>query len=651
MQFKSENENSPYFSNSIIKKLHEQIKPEIINTEVYRKLLTDLILKGESGDFPAIKFAVIANGNSENLVLETLAGQLYYSVKSIKKTINQSINEFKSSAEILAWGYEIRLKNQKSVIVNCNISKLNPEKLIAVWTAIKLSNLESIQGLEYFCSQSPEAWELSCKNIADSHLTSFHFSGINYLSDVTAPMWKLFWDTMQSSKIQHLDMRFVQLSQEQLSTGFWNTLCNGIRGSKIKSISFERMSLDKLNYEQWRTLYDALCSVEIQFINLTCNHLCSSNFETEEQVRINSLIGNIISIPSLKQLIWLEDHFEFLDSNLWLSFCEQLENSQLEHLEICVCWDKSLTHDSWINFIDSLKKMKLKTLVIKHHSSDELSSPIIKALSDMISESSLESFSCIHYFKPLSLTPENWQVLARAFKKKSIKTFNWGSIDSSMTNLDGFSNFILNTDINSLNLSSHYLNNLFAESWIKLSDLVKKSHVSTLDITKNYLVASDLKNWEIFCDMIENSSIRTLHLDTVDFNNLKLDYIKLFCKAIRLGNVETLVLDIHHNFWYMKAEYLMMIFDAINRSKITKLDINDFIDDLPPSKKEIVLNTLRIVENKANYKNTLFGSCIYTLFGQCNAKVTDAGISFNYGGNLFEEELDSEFKDGLKKFS
>ncbi len=141
MQIKSENQNSPYFSKAIIKKLHEQIKPEIINTEAYRKLLTDLLLKGESSDFPLITFELIAKAYSENLIKETLAGQLYYSLKSIKKTINHSFDEFNTTAKILAWGYEIRLKNKKSANVNCNLSKLNPEKLIAVWTAIKLSNL------------------------------------------------------------------------------------------------------------------------------------------------------------------------------------------------------------------------------------------------------------------------------------------------------------------------------------------------------------------------------------------------------------------------------------------------------------------------------------------------------------------------------
>ncbi len=463
-------------------------------------------------------------------------------------------------------------------------------------------------------------------------------------------MWKLFWDSIQLSNIQHLDMFCVHLSKDQLSNGFWDTLCHGIKGSKIKSISFERMSLNLLNYEQWSKLYDALCAVEIQYINLTCPHLDSSKLEIEVQ-RISSPISKIISIPSLKHLVWLEDHIGFLDSNLWQSFCEQLENNQLEHLEICVSSNNSLSQDSWINFIDSLKKMKLKTLLIKHHSSNELSSPVIKSLSDMISESSLESFSCIHFCKPLSLTSENWQELGNAFKKKSIKKFDFGFINLSTTNLDGFYNFILNTDIDFLNLSSHFLNNLSLESWIKLSDLVKKSQISTLDITTNYLVACNLEKWEIICDMIENSSIRTLHLDTDDFHILKQDHIKLFCKAIRLGNVETLVLDIHHKFWDIKTEYLIMILDAINRSKINNLDINQSIDHIPPSKEEIVLNTLRIVENKAAYKNTLFGSCIYTLFGQCNAQVTDAGISYNYDGKQFEEELDSVFKDELKKFS
>ncbi len=653
MRLKSENQTSPYFSNKVIQKLHKLLDPEMLEEsqlEAYYDLLVNLIVKGKSVNFPDITIPILKGNKSEDLVKITLLGHFYYSFKFIFKLYNEKLNLTLKTGHtppfILLWGYDLILKNKKEVIVNCNISKLNFEQLTALWTVIKLSKIESIKGLKRFRNLSPEAWEILCSNIAESNLLAFHFSETDGLFNIPPIMWKLFWDKISLSNISHFTMPFVKYPRDHIHPSFWDTLWTGIKKSKIKTLSLDGI-FNNLGEEQWINFYEALRTIEIEFLDITKNYLSDD---------ICYWIGKIINIPSLKHLRWLNVDFQAISSDSWLSLCQSLSNSRLEHLEISIskgCFDNEkdcLPVASWITFIEALKKLKLKSLIIKHHSANELSSPVVQTLAEMISESSLESFSCIHSFHSLKFSSEDWRVLGEAIKKRGIKSFDFGRIEFLNDNFSKYSNFVSNSGMDSFNLSAHNLNQCPLELWTKLSNLIKKAAISTLNIIGNNLAEMELEKWQIFCDMVENGSIRTLYLDTISFNRLNLtqDHVDLFSKAIQFSQLETLVLDIHENFVSLPFYHMKSIFYAINRSKIIDLNLKNLPEK--PFGLGLMLDTLRIIENKANYKNTLFGSCIYTLFGRCNAQLTETGISYTHDGNQQEVELDDACIDNLKRF-
>jgi hypothetical protein len=82
------------------------------------------------------------------------------------------LNYLISIPAILAWGYSLKLNNQKSLVFKfLNFYLFNSKTLTAFWAAIKFAQIESLKGMQCFEDLSPELLEFSCGTISDSHLT------------------------------------------------------------------------------------------------------------------------------------------------------------------------------------------------------------------------------------------------------------------------------------------------------------------------------------------------------------------------------------------------------------------------------------------------------------------------------------------------
>jgi hypothetical protein len=648
---KLEKPNSLYMD--IILRLRKQIQPEMLDNEDYHNILVDLILNGKSQACPENVLDIIANGQASNVVKKALYKEIYNSWKTINKSDSSPIaSQWKSNLEILAWAYEVKSKNQKTATLDCCLDQLEIKKLAAFWEAIKFSEIQSLRGMVRFGRQSPEAWIISCNKMAESQLTSFTFSEA-YCENVSLEMWRLFWRSIELSKIEHLNLDQVQ----KTSPEFWEIMC-GMAKSNLKSLSLRGMGLSELSRAQWLKLYQVLPQIDVQSLDLSYNffygvvpHYYHADFQ-DNNSNSYDVICKIISLPSLKELTIEGDNFERILSDSWLSLCNAIAKSNLQHLKLTISSDGELKDSAWINFIDSLKSLRLVSLEVAYHSARELSSEILKAFCEMLENSSIETVSMKCTYGYLSLVPEDWQMLGSAVKMRNIKLFNFGKIElTDSNNLLSFFDGLLISGIDGLCLPGNLLIELSSDAWKKMSVLIKKANISLLDLRDNYLVYC--QKWKAFCDMIVSSQIKTLYFNATDFQLVTDDNLSYFCDKIKNSQLETLELECNSNrVWQeMKLTHLKMLFDAINRSKISWLRLCLDEHEISKEKFAIVSNTLRIVENKAKCKNTLLGLCVSTLFGRYNAQLTEASVTYEDNGQKWEVDSSKVDMEVLRKFT
>jgi hypothetical protein len=560
--------------NPIVRKLHQQLSQEI-SAQSYLNLLAELILT-----LPPETLQSLSETQSENLVKATLLRQLYNAWKdTFPETILGTLSPIHSLVEILAWGFDLKLNKHKSLSLHSEIlNNLTNKQSTALWIAIKLSGVKSIK-IDAVGNLSPEAWGISRKGIIESDLRAIYFSGYGEL------------------------LKFDD---------FWHTLFDVLKKSKIRSLGLQDMQLNRLNPELWFSLFETLSLIEIKSLDLTRSML-SSHVD---------LLGSIICIPSLRHLSWLSDSLELLPPNKWQYLSMVLGVSLLKRVEISLSSQRALHQNGWLTFLKSLKTLQLKTLSITHSNADELTPKVIKTLATMISENSLASFSCTHTYGKLSLSIKVWALLAKVFKEKNIQVGHWGSIDlSNPENFAGFFSFVLTSGMKSLDLSHFYLSNYSSLEWNNISKLIQTAPISHLDLRDNYLCGMNADKWKICCELFKADSMNHL---SIDIYPMYQNNVADLCVAIQSSKLKIMDLYIHDSFWEMKFELIKGIFDAISKSGLSELNINNH----PSSsrKGELISNTLRIIENKAKYTFWELGSL--TLFGR--KQLTDEGIRFQH---------------------
>jgi hypothetical protein len=290
-----------------------------------------------------------------------------------------------------------------------------------------------------------------------------------------------------------------------------------------------------------------------------------------------------------------------------------------------------------------------------------LTHPVLEKFSEMLEDSQLESVIIHHSYKTLSLQRDDWTMLGSAFQKRGIKTFNFGCLDLSNDNLSYLFEGLCIAGTETLTMQNNYLKQLSPGLWIKFTDSMKNVPILTLDIRQDDSITENSQSWQGFCHMIEKSGIRKLYCDINNYHSLTREQVTLFCNAIRHSRLETLVLDYNWSLSIMEIGNFKMLFNAINRSSIiclpnlsefsfTQAGINDVITTHLPEKKQIISNTLRIINNRSKCKG-LLGLCVATLFNRYNAQLTDTKlVLFKDEDPIFEADLLNTEIDVLKQF-
>jgi len=640
---------------------HLEVIKSSVDIDCYLSMLCDLILQCKTditSAYPSISENIVqisqykdVNNMFDPMVQDIFMHDLYRTWKRQNKEIPDISHKIQSCATILAWGYGLKCNGTKSIkVYDLDWHKFSPVYLKALWVAIEKSGLESLVGIKCFDHQSPDAWRISCQGLANSHLTSIDFDGRHYLTDISIEMWQLFWDAIKASSITHLDLSFMQVTRPASFPALWVIMCDGLKESKVRSLSLVGMGLDKLNRNQWSQLYVALAHMNIQFLNLSCNHLYgSSSVVVHPEASSWDIICRILSLSSLTHLRIRDDYFNRMTLDELTLFCRAISQSHLDKLDLEISDNDRLPQEHWLMFIAALRPLNLTSLTISHYAPSELSSEIISAFCEMIENSSLNEFALTHLYGLLSLSYADWKRIGNAFQQRAIKSFDFGSIKFTDENVLGLTEGLLGSGIDALHMQRSDPKELSPASWQTLSAFIKKAHIKTLDLSQGYPMRYAPESWRQFCDFIVQSEIMTLYFDVHFDLTHPLEMIQQFCDAIKNSRLKTLELDFYrcHN---MELRLLSMIFDAINKSGITEL--LGVYGSSSQSRQDMMSNTLRIVNNRAKYKNTLFGLCATTLFQKYHAELTLQGI--RYGADVDHQQKD-ELGEGpralLQKFS
>lgn len=644
MYSRSDNEKKgeqPHFLHKrIINKLHEQIQLEKLDIESYHTILSDLILSGKSEKYPENLLDSLSNGLAVDRVRvkEALYEALCCSWKDHNEPYSPTAGHSKSIPEILAWGYEVRSKKQKTTnLFSCDLSLFKIKKLTAFWESVKFSQLQSIKtGLNGFGKQSLEAWTISCKNIAQSQLISLTvYSRLSHLSTkVSAEMWTLFWSALELSNIEDLYLNFAELDSLFIPDQLWDILCEGLgKLKKLKSLGLVDMKLRELGRKQWDKLYQALKLINIESLDLSDNHLYEVISNDSQSF---GLLCKIIKLPFLKVLTIFGDNFERIPRRKWHSVCQALADKTLDELKIELSFDNDAPQMHWLDFINALKKIPLKSLKIIHHSSNELSSVVVKAFCLMIEGSTtLKTLILKHHNGLLSLSAEDWCMLGEALKRRGIKSFNFGGIGLSGNKLSEFLAGLELSGIDALHLQNSCFHQLSPNAINLLSNFIKKVGISLFDLRGSYFVYQPLSVWKAFCELIVTSQIKILSFSIRNYHQLTPEQLKLFCDALKTSQLETLKLDLNHSYFRKTMEFskFRTLLNAINESRIVSLPYPLNYEGISRERFELLYQTLQIIENRAKYKKPLSELCAAAFFGRypnAQLKKTETGTVLIY---------------------
>jgi hypothetical protein len=625
----------------------EKLKLKCHDADIYHLFLSDLILKNSISLPPTCAETLDPTLQAINVFLSNEVVDRQDFKEVLLKALHQSwCQVFKSSPRqpkdndynlsnipaILAWGYELRIKKIKKVSADVYLHEFDSKVLLAFWEAIKISGIQSILDLR-FDKQSKENWAITCQGIMNCSLTSLEFA--RSYGHFSLEAWQLFWDAINSSTIQHLNLCSAYFMNSPIKDKIWEVLFNALSKGHLHSLSLERMLLSKLTTFQWDKLYEAIKLAKLSSLDLTCTFL-NDSITQNNRTPPNSwkILCKIIRLPSLKKLRFLELDSKDISDLGWFFLCQAFNKSQLEILDFSVdCCYPGINDKRWILLLNALKKLPLKDLTLATHSAQSFSSVALTQLCDLLDKSSsLESIVLDTGVGSLVFSAEEWKLLGSALKKRGIKTFNFGEVElSPALNFEHFAEGLILSGVSSLCLGE-----IPAKRWIDLAELLKKGNIKGLKLIEALNSSQrTLKRWQSFCNFIVSSEIKEIAFKLPASDSLTLWQIELLSQAIHSSQLECFDFKfLQWNIKHVPLDTFKILCEAINNSNIRQL-ILPYHNTLPSDKENLLAETVKIVNSRSTFQKSLRDLCVLSLFN-CNARLNEKELHFETEKNSYE---------------